>query len=54
MVAAYLFLAAYLALAQVGSQVLPPPPPPALAQLGDPPAEADTSGEQPRIASARP
>ncbi len=31
MVAAYLFLAAYFALAEVGSKVLPAPPPPAAA-----------------------
>lgn len=38
MVAAYLLLAAYLALAEVGSVVLPPPPPPkpALAQAVEP------------------
>jgi hypothetical protein len=54
MVAAYLFLAAYLALAQVGSQVLPPPPQPALAQLSEQRAEVDTGTAEPRIASARP
>jgi hypothetical protein len=32
MVAAFVFVAAYLALAEVGSRVLPPPPKPALVQ----------------------
>jgi hypothetical protein len=32
MVAAYLLVAAYFALAEMGSQVLPPPEPPALVQ----------------------
>ncbi|MED5620846.1 hypothetical protein [Ideonella sp. BN130291] len=58
MVAAYLFLAAYLALAQVGSQVLPAPSPPAQMTRSDAPADTGTArdgaalGEQ--VASARP
>lgn len=40
MLAAYLLVAVYFTLAEVGSKVLPPPEPPALARSSDAPPPA--------------
>jgi len=46
MVAAFVFVAAYLALAEVGSRMLPPPPKPPLVQLQpQPPSEQRASAD---------
>ena len=39
MIAAFVLVAAYLSLAEVGSRVLPPPPKPALVQVQAAPAD---------------